>query len=516
LLGGLAVVVLLFCFRGTIRGDGVGYYGYLPSIFAHRTLDLGPTFDRFIAINTPVSRYFLEITLPNGLTADYKQVGAALLALPFYLITHLIFVLVPGRQDPDVSAEYQLAFTAASLFYGLLALVLIYRFARQLFGRPPAVMATAGILLATPLVAYLVFEPSYSHTFSVFATTAFALYLYASRHGRTTTQWFVAGLLGGLAAITHAQEVLFFVLVPAEAAWQIWHHQWRPHLIPKYAALLVGALLAIVPQLAIDRLLFERWLPPTAPNISFDFAHPHLLDLLVSTRHGWLAWSPLVAVAFLGLPSVIRRFEWFGVGLVAAGVLEFVVNAALSDWWGGASFGSRRLTDQSLLLGLGLAATCAWLLRHRLALVAVGVVAAGIGWSGLLLAQFYYIIRADATPSWHDFLRGQLRAVGYVPRLFAQGAVFREALMGHLLLAAYSAVVVAGVTAVALWVGSRLELSHRPGGKGTPDPAGARYRPGDPGADAARWVAMIRWQRATSRTASAAVVRGSRPSIADA
>ena len=87
-----------------------------------------PAQSRFIAINTPVARQFLEITLPNGLTADYKPIGAALLALPFYLVTHLIFLLVvPGHQDPDVSAEYQLAFTAASLFYAVLAMVPVGR-----------------------------------------------------------------------------------------------------------------------------------------------------------------------------------------------------------------------------------------------------------------------------------------------------------------------------------------------------------------------------------------------------
>ena len=78
---GLGLAILGLCFRASVSGDGVGYYSYLPSVVAHGTFDLGPVFDRFIAINTPVARQFLEITLPNGLTADYKPIGAALLAL---------------------------------------------------------------------------------------------------------------------------------------------------------------------------------------------------------------------------------------------------------------------------------------------------------------------------------------------------------------------------------------------------------------------------------------------------
>src|SRR5438094_8113083 len=80
---GLGLAILGLCFRASVIGDGVGYYSYLPSVVAHGSFDLGPVFDRFIAINTPVARQFLEITLPNGLTADYKPIGAAILALPF-------------------------------------------------------------------------------------------------------------------------------------------------------------------------------------------------------------------------------------------------------------------------------------------------------------------------------------------------------------------------------------------------------------------------------------------------
>jgi hypothetical protein len=459
---------VVFCFRGTIRGDGVAYYGYLPAVLAHHSIDLGPTFDRFIALDTPVARQFLEITLPNGLTADYKPVGASLMALPFYLVTHLVFLVAPGHQDPVASAGYQLAFTAASLFYGLLALILIYRFCRRLFGVQPAILSLAGIVLATPLLAYLLFEPAYSHTFTVFAATAFALYLYETRRQRTAAQWFIAGVLGGLTAITHAQEILFLLLLPAEAIWQLRQRAWSVRLIPGYIAMAAGVLLPILPQLAVDQLLFQRWLPPTAPNISFDFLHPHLLELLFSTHHGWLAWSPLVLMALVGLPAVVRRLEWLGAGLVAVGLGELFVNASLSDWWGGQAFGARRLTDQSLLLALGLSASCAWLLRRRLAPLAVGLPGLGIAWSGLLLSQYYYVIARDVGPPWVDFLWGQLQALVYLPRLFGQGAIVRHLLHQEWLLAGYTTLVLSGVVALALWLGTAGPLKIMGPGAGRP------------------------------------------------
>src|SRR5439155_19600598 len=136
---------------------------------------------------------------------------------------------------------------------------------------------------------------------------------------------------------------------------------------------------------------------------------------------GWLSWSPLVAVALLGLPAVIRRLEWLGVGLLLVGIGEFWINASLSDWWGGNAFGARRMTDQSLLIGLGLASSCAWLIRRRLARLATALVAAGVLWTALLLAQYYYVIRKDVGPPWGDFLLGQVQAIAFIPRLFIQG-----------------------------------------------------------------------------------------------
>src|SRR5438105_8097403 len=86
ILAGFAVLLLFCCFRATVRGDGVGYYSYLPTIVAHQSFDVGPTFDQFIANNTPVNPIFLQITFPNGLTAKLKQVRSAVVSGRFFVV----------------------------------------------------------------------------------------------------------------------------------------------------------------------------------------------------------------------------------------------------------------------------------------------------------------------------------------------------------------------------------------------------------------------------------------------
>jgi len=36
------------------------------------------------------------------------------------------------------------------------------------------------------------------------------------------------------------------------------------------------------------------------------------------------------------------------------------------------------------------------------------MLATGVGWTVLLLAQYYYLIRTDIGPPWRDFLLGQI------------------------------------------------------------------------------------------------------------
>lgn len=452
---GAALLLLGLCFKAIIRGDGIGYYAYLPSVVGERTINLQPTFQRFIEAGVPAYPQNLEIRLRNGLTADYKQVGSAVLALPFYAVTAVVLGITPKTEDPVLGPVYQFAFTAASLTYALLALLLLYRFLRDLWGAWSARLALAAAVFGTPLVAYLFFEPSYSHTFSVAAIIIFALFLYQSGPERGWGQWLVLGLIGGLMVITHVQEIVFLALIPAEALWLITRRRWSIHLVPGYLLAATGFTLGVLPQIVLDRVMFQRWLPPSAPDISFNFLHPHLVELLTSTHHGWLSWSPIVIVALAGLPLLVRRLGWFAVSLIVIGLAEVWVNAALSDWWGGLGFGSRRLTDETLLLALSYGALFSWL-GARLPKLVIGMVAAGIGWTVLLLAQFYYIIRRDFGPSWHDFLIGQLQAIRYVPRLFIQGTVIRDLANGQVLNGLAAAASLLALVVAVVWLSQRL------------------------------------------------------------
>src|SRR5262249_62131793 len=99
------------------------------------------------------------------------------------------------------------AFSVASPFYGLLALALSARLAAASTGSRNAALAAAGIAaLTTPLAFYLLYDPSYSHTFSAFAVSAFVLVWWRGREQRGAAGWFALGLLGGLLGLVRIQD----------------------------------------------------------------------------------------------------------------------------------------------------------------------------------------------------------------------------------------------------------------------------------------------------------------------
>ena len=106
--------------------------------------------------------------------------------------------------------------------------------------------------------------------------------------------------------------------------------------------------------------------------------------LFLSPSRGLLVFSPFLALAFPSAVAVFRRPEYRGLRpLVVGSLLVLAVDLAWFDWWGGWSYGWRRLVDlaPALVLLLIPAVPAIAIARWRTAALAVLV-----GWAVLLQA----------------------------------------------------------------------------------------------------------------------------------
>ena len=380
-----------------VEGDGVGYYAWQPALLTQHNLDFGPTYRAAFAAHVTVNPEHLTAYTATGHLADFFPIGPALLAAPAYL-------LAPGTT----------AFVLASLLFGLLALALAYRLAVLLVDRRSALLGTLAAALATPFAYYLLYEPSYSHTFSAFAVGLFVWAWWRGRENRTLGGWLLLGLLGGLMALVRFQDgpLLAIALLDLRRA------RWRLLLLAP------GALAAFAPQLLADLYLFGTWLPQRPAGQDLQPLAGHYLEVLFSSWHGLLTWTPIVLVAAVGTGLLRRRA--FQAAALYAFLVELALNGAAPDWWGGFAFGARRFLDLTPFVVVGLAAVA-----QRLPAAAAWAGAALFAaWNLLLVANLTYVIRADRDPGLAGLVAGQLAAVTHVPNLFGQGAVLRALVLG--------------------------------------------------------------------------------------
>jgi hypothetical protein len=109
--------------------------------------------------------------------------------------------------------------------------------------------------------------------------------------------------------------------------------------------------------------------------------HPHLLTTLFSfDPHGLLPWSPIAALALVGMIQLRRSMPHMFLGVLVSVLVGWYVISAWHFYWYEGGYGNRAFTDMLPLLALPLAAFFASLRRRgsRIAVSTVVVILAAV------------------------------------------------------------------------------------------------------------------------------------------
>lgn len=369
-------------FGSKAQGDGLFSFHYLPNLVVHHSLDM---------------RYSLPEHLDtmdtgaHGHKLNRAPIGPALAMLPIYCLGESA-KLVGGRvaralgRDPAglgppplVPHTGQMLYTGlVTLAAGLCGMLLTYALLRRYFGRGAALAGALTAIALTPQLWYLTIQPHYQHGLA-FAAVALLLWRWDRRRGAIERRrFFELGVLGGVAMLMRAQEVVFLLAPAGELALGFLRRRpdgSRRRLAGCAALLGLGALLGFLPQLVVWARYFGWLVRPT--NIErLRPLDPALAAVLWSMRAGFFPWTPVAYLGVLGLVLGIARpaeRPVYAPGPDAAGgppvpdvrgLLVAALSILLADiylvaaswvWYGGFSFGARRLSDCAGLLGAGVA-----------------------------------------------------------------------------------------------------------------------------------------------------------------
>jgi hypothetical protein len=374
-----------------IRSDGFSYYVYLPAWFIYHDPTLaavaddccGGEFPPFTAIiRWPGTRRWV----------DAHPIGVAVMQTPFFLMAHALTRW--SNLTPDgFTLYYQHAAGLAGLAWTVAGLWTMRALLRRHFTDRATAATLAALLFGTSLFHYATYDSSYSHAYSFFLI-ATLLDLTDRWHGRRSrTIAVLLGLVSGLIVLTRHTNLLFLLFVPLYAVANSGIRETVHALRERARELLLMAAVAalvIAPQLALYYQATGRVLVSSYGDLGFDFAHPHIIGVLVSVQKGLFFWSPLLVLAVAGF---LRRSTMARNLLVPAAVVLTANTYVIASWWDwqfGASFGHRGFVDALPVFGVGLASTFEWASARRARTVAISIIVVlAVGMSVIHMIQYW-------------------------------------------------------------------------------------------------------------------------------
>lgn len=358
----LAALVACLFVNPYVRGDGNGYYAWLVSPVIDGDLDFtnqfrhaDPLFQTLIF--SPDGTVRPEALATTGRVGNQWSVGPAVLWAPWFLAAHVGVKAgqVFGSQIPadGYSWPYLWLVSIGTALYGMAALWWSARIATQLgYGRS-AGLAALGIGLASSLPVYQVFLPFHVHALAAASVAAYAAFWTRRPAMSDTLDWVWWGALAGMMVqVYHLNAVL---VIPA--VWQWWRllRQRGPRVaVLSGLAFASAAVLVGVPQLVGKAIVYGRpWI--TGYQDQFLWSEPRLWQTAFSANHGWITWTPVVALAMIGWVRVWRDHPATRAWLISLPVF-YVVVASYQNWHGQSSFGNRFFLSLTVWLVVGVAA----------------------------------------------------------------------------------------------------------------------------------------------------------------
>jgi hypothetical protein len=369
---------LLVCFllslpivNPTVHGDGVGYYAYARASLIQHNL-------RFEEDWRHANRYFSSSRVqpddqlhpsqyaPTGYVDNHFSVGPAMLWAPFLIIAHLsvlIWDALGGHIAADgFSTPYLAAMALGTAVYGFLGLLFSFSLARKYVRERWAFLATLGIWLASSLPVYMYFNPAWSHAHSAFAVALFVWYWERTRNSRTTGQWAALALMGGLMIDVYFPNGVFLALPLIEllfahhSFWKAGSWSSQKRLVLAEAAWLGAMVAALLPTLITRGIVYGGLFRFGAyTSYDWDWSAPHWGQMLFSSDHGALSWTPILALALMGLLAPPRNARIIALYLGVGAAAFYYVIACYPYWDGMASFGNRFLISLTSIFVFGLA-----------------------------------------------------------------------------------------------------------------------------------------------------------------
>jgi len=332
-----------------IKGDGVGYYDYLPSLFIHHDLirkDVTAQIDSLRYDRIAKKQVYVNY---KGFEVNKYPAGTAVLQLPFFYFTYLTTPL-NGNYNDGYQLPFQRAILYATLFYLFLSIFFLRKIL-ELYDIKKSVIVLSQILLvfATIVSSYANFSAGTSHIYSLFAINAFLFFTKSYFTKRNLNHFVIASIFFGLIIILRQINILIFLFIPFLAG-SLNDLKVGIRYVIKHPKKLFGGILLTVAVFSIQSLLWYlqtgSFLLYSYQGEGFNFLNPQIINILFSYKKGLFVYTPILFISLFGLVWLAYKrkyyllFMWFAFFTIITYIFS-----SWHSWYYGCSYGSRIYID---------------------------------------------------------------------------------------------------------------------------------------------------------------------------
>lgn len=307
--------------KGVLHSDAYWYYMYAPEYYFHNNFSSLPNC----------------LSLQNGKTLNKYTIGVSILQFPFFLTSTILDTNETGIRK-GYSDVFGYGILAAAIFYSFAGLLMIFRFLSYRYNQKTAWASVLILYFGTNLLHYIYAEPGMSHVYSFFCASGVLYFTFMFYEHNYKLKYFVyLSCFLSLAILIRPTNILFilwplFYQIKSKKELLIRLKFWVEKV--RLIIIFLGILCIIIsPQILYWYLTTENFISYTYGYNKEGFsnwANPYLFQIFLGVHNGWLIYSPIMTLFFIGLFSMyINKQD----SLIPIIIIFILISYLCASWW---------------------------------------------------------------------------------------------------------------------------------------------------------------------------------------
>ncbi len=354
--------------EATISWDVSGYYWYLPSAFIYKDLTKLEFKDSILQKYKPAGAFDQAFIDPKSGNYVMKySMGQAVQFLPAFTVAH--FWATNSSQYPadGFSFPYQFMISMGSLIYMLIGLFFLRKVLLIYYEDKIVGWTMLALVLGTNYLNYSAIDGAMTHN-NLFTLYTLLIYTTISFYKENSLlKAILIGVMVGIMALTRPTEIIcaFIPIVwginifkkdAIKERFQYIIHHYKYYLIAVIITGLIGSL-----QLIYWKIATDSWLVYSYQDQGFSWLSPHIKNVMISYRSGWLPYSPMMIFALIGMYFLYKKDKILFASVFVFCMLYIYIVSAWDIWWYGGSLGQRAMVQSYPVWAFALAAFISFL-----------------------------------------------------------------------------------------------------------------------------------------------------------